>query len=369
MHQGIVFKENRREFNMEMQKVYKDEHVNKPHFYKKINNQIMPVEDIELNRKAIILLKKIFENKDRYKIPEYILKNWEKVALYSPSGSINNAASLLINPAKGAYHLKNKLNDLTGKEWVKFSCSWFIFNALKEDLDAEKALDPKLEEHPATFSPTMISDFIRFFTKKGDTILDPFCGIGSTLEACKRTKRIGYGIELNAKYYKLCLKRTPEFKNNIFNEDAANIGKLNLPKINFCISSPPYWDILNRSTHKFRSNRKSRDLDVKYSSSTNDLGNIKDYNAFLEKLSDIYLKIYNLLGDQAYIVIIVKNVKKSGKIYPLAWDLAKLLSKRYVLKDEKIWIQDKIALAPYGYPFSWASNILHHYCLIFRKEK
>ena len=54
-------------------------------------------------------------------------------------------------------------------------------------------------------TPTMISDFIKFFTKKGMKVLDPFSGIGSTLEACKRTGRVGFGTELNPKYYELCL--------------------------------------------------------------------------------------------------------------------------------------------------------------------
>ena len=61
-------------------------------------------------------------------------------------------------------------------------------------------------------------------------------------------------------------------------------------------------------------------------------------------------------------------IKKGGKFYPLAWDIAKLLSHKYELKDEKIWIQDKVGLAPYGYPYSWTANILHHYCIILRKE-
>ena len=78
--------------------------------------------------------------------------------------------------------------------------------------------------------------------------------------------------------------------------------------------------------------------------------------------------MYDILSDGAYITIIVKNIKKGGRMYPLAWDMARILSKKYVLKDEKIWIQDKIGLSPYGYPNSWASNILHHYCLILRKE-
>ena len=42
--------------------------------------------------------------------------------------------------------------------------------------------------------------------------------------------------------------------------------------------------------------------------------------------------------------MIVKNVKKGGKIYPLAWDLARRLSAIYALKDERIWLQDNVML-------------------------
>ena len=63
-----------------------------------------------------------------------------------------------------------------------------------------------------------------------------------------------------------------------------------------------------------------------------------------------------------------KNVKKGGRIYPLAWDLAHRLGKIYTMKDEKIWAQDDIRLAPYGMGNAWVSNTFHHYCLQFRFE-
>lgn len=110
-----------------------------------------------------------------------------------------------------------------------------------------------------------------------------------------------------------------------------------------------------------KKNRTKKELDVNYSEQETDLGNIADYDLFLKKLTQVYLNIYEVLNDNAYIVIIIKNVKKGGKMYPLAWDLAKMLSEKYILKDEKIWIQDKVGLAPYGYPYAWASNIIHHY--------
>lgn len=338
------------------------------YFYKKERKKIVAAEE-PLHELAKAKLRYLYANRNQLQIPRRYIEHWDKVSLYHPSGNVDKANAILINPDEGAYTIDNKLNDLTGKDWVKFSCSWFIFNALAADLKAEKELDPDIEHHPATFSPTMITDFIKFFTKAGDTVLDPFLGIGSTTEAAKRTDRIGYGIEVNPKYYELALKRTPEFTGNIFNIDAREIDKVALPEIDFSISSPPYWDILNRSTKDFKKDRTDQGFDYTYSESEIDIGNIADYEGFLKAVCDIYLKVYKVLRNGAYNVIIVKNVKKGGKMYPLAWDIARELGKTYVLKDEKIWIQDKVALAPYGYPFSWSSNILHHYCIILRKEQ
>ncbi len=102
---------------------------------------------------------------------------------------------------------RNKLNDLNGKEWIKFLKSWYVFDALKSDLDEEKAVTKNTKDHPATFSPTMISEFIKFFTKKNMVVLDPFVGIGTTLIACDRTNRKGIGVELNKKYVNIVKKR------------------------------------------------------------------------------------------------------------------------------------------------------------------
>jgi len=337
------------------------------YFYHKKLKKVVPVSDEKQNKIAKKRLDEIFKSK-RDLIPDYFIDRWSEVALYNPGGDVNNANAILINPEDGAYDLSNPLNNLTGKEWIKFTCSWFIFNALQKDLKEEREVSPNTQDHPATFSPTMIEGFVNFFTKKGEFVLDPFCGIGSTLVACKRTGRVGYGVELNKKYYELSLKRTPEFRKNIFNDSAENITRLNFPKIDFSISSPPYWDVLNRSTKDFKNKRTKKGLDYNYSQQVEDLGNISDYDIFVERVAKIYFDIYNLLKNGGYLVVIVKNVKKDGIMYPLAWDLARKLSAKYKLKDEKIWIQDKVGLAPYGYPAAWASNILHHYCLIFQKK-
>lgn len=267
------------------------------------------------------------------------------------------------------YDPRNTLNDLNGREWIKFLKSWFVFDALHSDLKEEKEICRNTEQHPATFSPTMISGFINFFTKKNMKVLDPFAGIGSTLVACERTGRIGYGIELNKQFADICRMRIDE-KHHIYDIDASKIKELNLPEIDFCITSPPYWSMLN----KIDVNQKKRieqGLMTNYGEFKGDLGDITNYEEFMEKLISIFYDIYDILRNKAYLVIIVQNIINGGEMIPFAWDLAIRLSKegKYILKKEKIWCQDHKPLHPYGYPYAWVSNTFHHYCLVFRKEK
>ena len=345
----------------------------KYYFYKLEKRKIVPVESVNLNQKAKKILQRLKRRKIFKTIPKKYQKNWKKVSLFHSKGILDKADYLLLDVNNGSYALKNKLNHLEGKEWTKFTKSWFVFDALPDDLKEEKLITQKAglnsEEHPATYSPTMMEGFINFFTKEGETVLDPFAGIGSTLVACDRTGRKGIGIELNKKYCEIIKLRT---KSKVINGNSKEIVKLlrkmKLKKVNFSISSPPYWDILNRSTASFEKVRKVKNLDINYSEEAEDIGNINAYDDFIDVLSEIYFGLYEFLEVGAYLVVIVKNLKKEGKHYPLAWDLAKKLQAKYELKDEKIWCQDKVGLSPFGYPFSWTSNIVHHYCLIFRKE-
>src|SRR5574341_1853255 len=137
----------------------------------------------------------------------------------------------------------------------------------------------------------------------------------------------------------------------------------------WCGNSPPYWDMLHaKGAETQKKRRASSELDVVYSDDPHDLGNIHDYDAFLQKLVAIYSGLKPLLRHKAYLTVIVKNVKKGGKIYPLAWDLGRELGKVYTLKDEKLWLQNNQPLAPFGLGAAWVSNTFHHYCLQFRNE-
>jgi len=268
--------------------------------------------------------------------------------------------------------MKNKLNNLTNKDWLKFQKSWFIHNP-----------PPRKKGvlvHPAKFPETMAQEFIEFFTKEGETVLDPMAGTGSTLIAALRAGRNSYGIELNPKYAKIAQDIIAEerdalgtsienLKSKIVNGDASLATTYELPITDYVLTSPPYWDMLRAKGAETQKKRRSSDeLDVTYSDNPNDMGNISDYEEFLGKLVNIYEGLKPLLREKAYLTIIVKNVKKGGKIYPLAWDIARELGKTYTLKDEKIWLQDNQRLAPFGMGSAWVSNTFHHYCLQFRNE-
>lgn len=267
---------------------------------------------------------------------------------------------------------KNKLNDLDPKAWLKFQKSWFIHNPPKRKKDALV--------HPAKYPETLAQEFIEFFTKIGETVLDPMAGTGSTLIAALRAGRNSYGIELNPKYAKIAQQLIEEerttlgppiqnLRSEIINGDALHAVNLQLPIIDYLITSPPYWDMLHaRGADNQKKRRNTEELDVVYSEDPNDLGNIHDYEAFLATLVKVYTGLKPLLREKAYLTIIVKNVKKGGKIYPLAWDITRELGKTYTLKDEKIWLQDNQSLAPYGMGSAWVSNTFHHYCLQFRNE-
>ena len=61
--------------------------------------------------------------------------------------------------------------------------------------------------HFATYPPALVEPCILAGSKAGDTILDPFCGSGTTGVVAMRYGRDFIGIELNPEYIELAKKR------------------------------------------------------------------------------------------------------------------------------------------------------------------
>jgi DNA modification methylase len=271
---------------------------------------------------------------------------------------------------------RNQLNELEPKSWLLFQKSWFIHNPPPRRKGVLR--------HPAKFPETMAQEFIEFFTKRGQVVLDPMVGTGSTLVAAMRGGRHSFGIELNPIYANIARQMIAEeatilgktvdgLCTQVITGSAAQLARFTaqykIPTIDYILTSPPYWDMLHtQGAASQRRRRTDPSLDVYYSSDPEDLGNITDYNEFIERLASIYETLQPFLRPRAYLTIIVKNVKKGGHLYPLAWDLARRLAQTYTLKDEKLWLQDNQRLSPYGLGNAWVSNTFHHYCLQFRND-
>lgn len=234
--------------------------------------------------------------------------------------------------------------------------------------------------HPAKFPETLIEIFLNDFSCPGQRIFDPMAGTGSTLLAALARQREAYGIELNPQFHRIARERITRYLPSLPNllessnwklvcgdaAEAKNYAELP-PAFDYIITSPPYWDMLRMKGAETQQKRKDAGLLQFYSDDVRDLGNVTDYRSFLDSLAKIYRFVATRLAPGGYFTIIVKNVKKRGVIYPLAWDLALQLSDELQLCHEQFWCQDDQRLAPFGYRYAWVSNTFHHYCLHFRK--
>ena len=117
-------------------------------------------------------------------------------------------------------HPRNQLNDLTGRDWLRFTRSWFVHNPPRRSASQVR--------HPAKYPEGMVADFIEFFTRAGEVVLDPFMGVGSTILAAEQTGRQGIGLELNPEYFALSRQHLGVLADQhiLLNEDSARIAEV-----------------------------------------------------------------------------------------------------------------------------------------------
>lgn len=281
----------------------------------------------------------------------------------------------------GVVDKRNKLNDLTGKDWLPETKSFFYQKGL--GANHPEAQIEKL--HPAPYSFQDIGHLVRFFTKKGMRVLDPFGGVGSTAKACEVDGRVCTSIELSPIWHELSIKRLEKevgegtSRNHEFinGDSCVELKKIETESIDFMVTSPPYWGILNKQDQKVIKNRVANNLETKYSEDDKDLGNVENYEEFLDILvNDVFMECARVLKSGRYMTIIVSDFRDKSEYISFHSDLIHMLNKRDVsgggvlkLQGTKILLQNHKSLLPYGYPFSYVENIHHQYVLIFRKEK
>ena len=98
----------------------------------------------------------------------------------------------------------------------KMVFNWFSW---EQDKDI-----PKI--HPAQKPVAVLKRLIEIFTDKGDTVIDPCCGSGSTGRACMELKRNFYGFEISKEFY---TKAVNQMCNPAYIDESKQIaGQMNI---------------------------------------------------------------------------------------------------------------------------------------------
>lgn len=258
-----------------------------------------------------------------------------------------------------------RCNSLDGKQWLRNSIS--VWSDLRKSAEEAKL------KHPAQFPTQLVERLIESFLPSGaQTVLDPFCGSGSTLVAAQRMGKHGVGCELSREYVALARQRLsaaecPGPAAVVHAASAVELARLVEPaSVDLCITSPPYWNILNRKrTADYKAVRH-------YGNHAGDLGTIVEYDDYLAALADVFKQVLVSLKPGAHACIVVMDLRVGSRFYPLHSDLAARLQQiGYDYDDLVIWNRqaEYNFLRPLGYPAVFRINKVHEFILLMQKPK
>ena len=267
-------------------------------------------------------------------------------------------------------HPKNKLNNLSGDKWIFLTQS-----VMKTNYPKSFGFSLR-QQHGANKPPELMKELILFFTKRGSTVLDPFAGVGGTLLGASLCGRKAVGIEINSKwipiYRRVCAKEGIKQQETIEGDCLEVMDNLihSKRKFSLILTDPPYNITFEKTMCRGDYPNRNRHTDFKeFSECVQDFSNCETYKHYLNKMALFIEKSSKLLLKNKYLVIITKNAYQNGGYILVNQNIATIAqSCGFTLKGEILWYQNGVRLRPYGYPFTYVPNIIHHNILILRKE-
>lgn len=276
---------------------------------------------------------------------------------------------------EGKYDKRNKLNDLTGKEWLKLTKSFWISEKCKDDKFAYK--------HPAPYLIKDTQKLISLFTKSGMKVLDPFIGSGTTIVAATNINRYGIGIDLSEEYINLSKERflSKAISDEMYELHLGNslqiLDNFDSDYFDYIVTSPPYHNILKNTASGIRSDNSSKGYrngtrqGVEfYSNKSEDLGNQETFDDFMQLLSNIMKKCYKKLKNGKYCSIIISDFTVNKKEVCVQSHVVEMMEKiGFEFVGTIALLQDNKPLYPFGYPFAYKINHHHQNIINFRKNE
>jgi len=99
-------------------------------------------------------------------------------------------------------------------------------------------------EHPAPYPLELATRLVRMFSFHGDTVLDPFCGSGTSMLAAMKWNRNSIGIEIDPEYCRMTARRILDENQNLFSSSSFE-----------CVHAPARTDealVLNEKPAPYR---------------------------------------------------------------------------------------------------------------------
>ncbi|MEM3400018.1 MAG: DNA methyltransferase [Candidatus Micrarchaeia archaeon] len=250
----------------------------------------------------------------------------------------------------------NRISCLSAKEWIKAQVAIWEFSYEKRDI-RDKTI------HPAVFPIALPAKCIKLFTHKGELVLDPFVGIGTTLVAAQDLDRNAVGFDLKEEYITFAKKRLEQKRLNQSQQIAICDDALYIPEyldketVALCITSPPYAHMLNRPRlnkslrSDLRKNNYYKQIQ-QYSNDPRDLGTMS-HEKYSDALIEIFKGILPLMKPKAHCIINVNDVWWENQRYLTHIYVIEALKKAgFELRNILIWdkrnLVNKVGI--FGYP-------------------
>ena len=261
----------------------------------------------------------------------------------------------------------NKINDLNLNRWKEYD------DIITDSLWVLNKRDNSGVHHASywgNFIPQIPNQLLRRYTKKGEWILDPFLGSGTTFIEAKRLGRNAIGIELSKKVIELTKKTVLKESNHsnvkleFINGDSSSIcikdvlSKLKIKSFQFQLFHPPYWDI------------------IKFSNKKLDLSNTKSINDYLNGFGKVLDNCLPFLEKKRYAAVVISDKYSEGEWIPLGFYVMQEFLKRGMFLKSTIVKNFEETAAKRNQKELWRYRALaggfyvfkHEYIFIFQKK-